>query len=207
MIEKEKKLCWKDWIYGNLVSFMKQHENSKRNPVTKIFHDRNASWQISLWYKSWENTTKIAKWRCITKLGKSIRYHFVAGICKLASGSYTTREPEAVFKAKKQKETQCQSMSIQLFYCKNKGHVEKLCWKKTVERNCSSIFFEYCYGNASVRRRSRGFCFAHNFSFESQPSTTNVIVIVNIEVNECYSHGSSQQCINTSAKLGQLLKE
>ena len=133
MIEKEKKLCWKDWIYGNLVSFMKQHENSKRNPVTKIFHDRNASWQISLWYKSWENTTMIAKWRCITKLGKSIRYHFVAGICKLASGSYTTREPEAVFKAKKQKETQCQSMSIQLFYCKNKGHVEKLCWKKTVE--------------------------------------------------------------------------
>ena len=133
MIEKEKKLCWKDWVYGNLVSFMKRHENSKRNPVTKIFHDRNASWQISLWYKSWENTTKIAKWRCITKLGKSIRYHFVAGICKLASGSYTTREPEAVFKAKKQKETQCQSMSIQLFYCKNKGHVEKLCWKKTVE--------------------------------------------------------------------------
>ena len=133
MIEKEKKLCWKDWVYGNLVSFMKQHENSKRNPVAKIFHDRNASWQISLWYKSWENTTMIAKWRCITKLGKSIRYHFVAGICKLASGSYTTREPEAVFKAKKQKETQCQSMSIQLFYCKNKGHVEKLCWKKTVE--------------------------------------------------------------------------
>ena len=133
MIEKEKKLCWKDWIYGNLVSFMKQHENSKRNPVTKIFHDRNASWQISLWYKSWENTTMIAKWRCITKLGKSIRYHFVAGICKSASGSYTTRESEAVFKAKEQKERQCQSMPIQLFYCKNKGHVEKLCWKKTVE--------------------------------------------------------------------------
>ena len=133
MIEKEKKLCWKDWVYGNLVSFMKQHENSKRNPVAKIFHDRNASWQISLWYKSWENTTMIAKWRCITKLGKSIRYHFVAGICKSASGSYTTRESEAVFKAKEQKETQCQSMPIQLFYCKNKGHVEKLCWKKTVE--------------------------------------------------------------------------
>ena len=133
MIEKEKKLCWKDWVYGNLVSFMKQHENSKRNPVAKIFHDRNASWQISLWHKSWENTTMIAKWRCITKLGKSIRYHFVAGICKSASGSYTTREPEAVFKAKDQKETQCQSMPIQLFYCKNKGHVEKLCWKKTVE--------------------------------------------------------------------------
>lgn len=133
MIEKEKKLCWKDWVYGNLVSFMKRHENSKRNPVAKIFHDRNASWQISLWYKSWENTTMIAKWRCITKLGKSIRYHFVAGICKSASGSYTTRESEAVFKAKEQKERQCQSMPIQLFYCKNKGHVEKLCWKKTVE--------------------------------------------------------------------------
>ena len=133
MIEKEKKLCWKDWVYGNLVSFMKQHENSKRNPVAKIFHDRNASWQISLWYKSWENATMIAKWRCITKLGKSIRYHFVAGICKSASGSYTTRESEAVFKAKEQKERQCQSMPIQLFYCKNKGHVEKLCWKKTVE--------------------------------------------------------------------------
>lgn len=134
MIEKEKKLCWKDWVYGNLVSFMKRHENSKRNPVVKIFHDRNASWQISLWYKSsWENTTMIAKWRCITKLGKSIRYHFVAGICKSASGSYTTRESEAVFKAKEQKERQCQSMPIQLFYCKNKGHVEKLCWKKTVE--------------------------------------------------------------------------
>lgn len=24
-------------------------------------------------------------------------------------------------------------MPIQLFYCKNKGHVKKLCWKKTVE--------------------------------------------------------------------------
>lgn len=133
MIEEEKKLCWKDWIYGNSVSFMKQHENSKRNPVAKIFHDRNASWQISWWYKSWESTTMIAESRCITKLGKSIRYHFVSGICKSASGSYTTRESEAVFKAKKQKETQCQSMPIQLFYCKNKGHVKKLCWKKTVE--------------------------------------------------------------------------
>lgn len=196
MIEEEKKLCWKDWICGNLVSFMKQHENSKRNPVAKMFYDRNASWQISLWYKSWESTTMIAKSRWITKLGKGIRYHFVAGICKSASGSYTTRESEAVFKAKKQKETQCQSMPIQLFYCKNKGHVKKLCWKKTVEE--------------TVRAYSSNIAMATHqldFSFESQPSTTNVNVIFNIEVNECYSRGSSQQCINTSAKLGHLLKD
>ena len=71
-----------------------------------------------------------------------------------------------------------------------------MCWKKTVEE--------------TVRAYSSNIAMATHqldFSFESQPSTTNVNVIFNIEVNECYSHGNSQQWINTSAKLGHLLKD
>ena len=45
--------------------------------------------------------------------------------------------------------------------------------KENHRQKCFSTFFGYRYGNSPVKRRSRGFWFACNLSFETQPRTTN----------------------------------
>lgn len=150
--------------------------------VCGINHERAQQWLLSQ-----DASLNLEKASDITLFLESANRQVVA-IQRESQKRYSRRRNK-----KKHSVKVCQ---FNFFYCKNKGHVKKLCWKKTVEE--------------TVRAYSSNIAMATHqldFSFESQPSTTNVNVIFNIEVNECYSHGSSQQCINTSAKLGHLLKD